>query len=136
MSLPHSAHSSGPARDAFRVVCLCAQWCATCREYRVGFESLVTDFPAIGFRWLDIEDEADELGDLDIENFPTLLLARGEAVLFFGTMPPQLGHLRRMLENFIQQTAQESLDYACSDAERSAWQDNEDLRRLGRRSGQ
>ncbi len=136
MPLHQSAHLSGPARDEFQVVCLCAQWCATCCEYRAGFENLATDFPASGFRWLDIEDEADELGDLDIENFPTLLLARGESVLFFGPMPPQLGHLRRMLENFAEQTAHESRDYARSDTERRAWQENEDLRRLGQRPGQ
>jgi thioredoxin 1 len=36
------------------------------------------------FVWVDIEDESELVGDLDIEDFPTLLLARGGRVLFFG----------------------------------------------------
>jgi len=50
------------------------------------------------FLWIDVEDEADALGDLDIETFPTLLLAAdGSQVGFFGPLPPQPGVLARML---------------------------------------
>lgn len=131
MTLPPAARTADAAGEAFTVVCLCAQWCTTCREYRPGFEDLARQFPESRFRWLDIEDEADELGDLDVENFPTLLIARGESVLFFGTMPPQLAHLRRMLESFAEQSLEQSRHYARSDAERSSWQDCDDLCRLG-----
>ncbi len=31
---------------------------------------------AMRFAWVDIEDESELVGDLDIEDFPTLLLAR------------------------------------------------------------
>ena len=79
------------------------------------------------FRWLDIEDCADDMGDLDVENFPTLLIRRGSAVLFFGTMLPHLGHLRRTLETFGEQTPEESVHYARSNPERLAWQSNRDL---------
>lgn len=36
------------------------------------------------FNWLDIEAEAEAMGDLDIENFPTLLIRRGESIVFFA----------------------------------------------------
>ena len=114
----------------FSVICLCAEWCGTCRDYRPGFESLAAVFPAMHFRWVDIEDHADEMGDLDVENFPTLLIRRGEDILFFGTMLPHLGHLRRTLETFAEQSPAESRQYASSSAERQGWQRDPDLRQL------
>lgn len=114
----------------FTVVCLCAEWCGTCRDYRAGFDALSSAFPAVDFAWLDIEDQADVMGDIDVENFPTVLIRRGDLVLFFGVLLPHLGHLRRMLETFLAQTADESHRYAHSHPERAAWQTDSDLRRL------
>ena len=51
--------------------------------------------------WIDIEDEAELVGDLDIENFPTLLLARGPRVLFFGTVTPHAGTLERLVRGAL-----------------------------------
>lgn len=121
----------GAAADVFRVLCLCAEWCGTCREYRPGFLALAAQFPNVRFGWIDIEDRADDMGDLDIENFPTLLVLRGERVLFFGTMLPHVGHLQRTIEVFVAQGEDESLAYANSDNERRSWQNNADLRHLG-----
>ena len=53
---------AGKAMDGFLVICLCAQWCGTCRDYRVGFDELAATFPDVRFSWLDIEEQADELG--------------------------------------------------------------------------
>ena len=85
----------------FDVWCLCAQWCHTCVEYRPGFLALARDFPHSRFRWIDIEDQADEVGDLEVDNFPTLRVKRGDAVLFHGPMEPHHGQLRRLLESFM-----------------------------------
>ena len=115
----------------FSVVCLCAEWCGTCREYREVFNKLAGEFENVGFSWWDIEDEADKLGDLDIENFPTILIRRGRWILFFGVLLPQPGHLRRLLESFMAQTPEESQLYACSNAERGGWQANGDLSGIG-----
>ena len=72
------------------VACLCAAWCGSCRDYRATFDALAARFAAdVDFAWIDIEDEADALGDPDIENFPTLLIARGGTPLFLGPVTPQ-----------------------------------------------
>ena len=80
------------------VACLCAEWCDTCRKYRPEFESLGHEFSRHRFVWIDVEDQGDLVIDVEIENFPTLLVARGDQLLFAGTMLPQIGHLRRLLE--------------------------------------
>lgn len=118
--------------EGLLVICLCAEWCGTCRDYRPGFDALAAEFPDARFRWLDIEDNADEMGDLDIENFPTLLIFHGQSVLFFGTMLPHLEHLRRTLEIFQDLTPEQRRHYAESNGERQAWQRNQDLRALNR----
>ncbi|MDR3220431.1 MAG: thioredoxin family protein [Candidatus Accumulibacter sp.] len=113
--------------DDFAVVCLCAEWCGTCREYRAEFERLADQFPGVRFLWRDIEENAEQLGNLEIENFPTILVRRRQWVLFFGAIPPQAGHLRRLIETFLEQTAEQSGHYALSTPERSAWQQDPDL---------
>ena len=113
-----------------RVTCLCAEWCTSCREYRSGFDGLAVGLPQVRFRWLDIEDEAEALGDLDVENFPTLLIGRAGLVLFYGPMLPQHKHLRRMIEQLLPLSLDESREHAFSGEAHRAWQENADLRRL------
>lgn len=81
------------------VACLCAAWCRTCESYREVFEAACAELPQAGLhvRWIDIEDEADLIGDLDIETFPTLLIADDEQVRFAGPLTPQPETLRRVL---------------------------------------
>ena len=79
------------------VVSLCAQWCGVCRDWRPVLDQLAGSHPQVAWRWLDIEDEADLLDDLDVETFPTLLVARGPEVLFFGPTLPQAEGLARLL---------------------------------------
>ena len=122
---------AGAPTTGFVVVCLCAEWCGTCRDYRSGFDELATEFAGSRFLWVDIEDDADAIGDLDVDNFPTLLIKRDGVVLFFGTMLPHLSHLRRPLETFAEQTGEEARAYATSDPLRRAWQEDADLHALG-----
>jgi len=83
------------------VACLCAQWCGVCRDYRSRFEEarsqVLAVCPEAQFLWIDIEDEADLLHPLDVEDFPTLLLARGAQARFFGPLTPQVQTLVRMV---------------------------------------
>jgi len=78
-------------------VCLCAAWCDTCEAYRPVLDRAAQQFPDAQFIWLDIEDHEALLGSLDIENFPTLLVAVGDEVRFFGTLTPQPETLTRLL---------------------------------------
>lgn len=79
--------------------CLCAAWCGSCRDYRATFEQAAREHPEARFLWVDIEDESDALApfDLDIENFPTLLIARGDELRFLGTVLPHAATLARTL---------------------------------------
>jgi thioredoxin len=98
MSTPPSIQ---PSDREFLVFCLCAAWCGTCRDYRTVFDALQTRFPAAGFVWVDVEDDADWIGDLDVDNFPTLVVQHHEAVLFQGVLMPQSGIVERLLESLF-----------------------------------
>lgn len=95
---PVRTAAPGIGADASRLaICLCAAWCDTCEAYRPVIESAARQFPDATFVWLDIEDHEDLLGPLDIEDFPTLLVAVGNEVRFFGTLTPQPETLARLL---------------------------------------
>lgn len=79
------------------VVCLCAQWCGVCKDYRQGFEDLAASHPEARFVWLDIEDREDVAGDLDIETFPSVLISDAQHARFMGPLLPQLPVLSRLL---------------------------------------
>ena len=95
VSLSDNLPMSSPVLD---VVCLCAQWCGTCRDYVEAFPELQKAMPGHRYRWIDIEDEADAIGDIDVETFPTLLVAFEGVVLFAGPVLPRLGDATRLLE--------------------------------------
>jgi thioredoxin 1 len=118
-----------PVDREFLVVCLCAAWCGTCREYEEGFRELETRYPDCGFLWVDIEDEHSGVEDWDIENFPTLLIQRNELVLFMGPMLPHHGILKQTLEVFLAQSADEARSYAHATPERAGWQASYDYRK-------
>jgi thioredoxin 1 len=85
----------------YLVACLCAEWCDTCVAYRPGFLAMAERFPRAEFRWVDIEDDAEAVEDIDVENFPTILVRRGEETLFHGVMLPHHEHLQRLLEKLM-----------------------------------
>ncbi|MDB5814080.1 MAG: thiol reductase thioredoxin [Rhodocyclales bacterium] len=114
--------------QGFLVACLCAQWCSSCREYRPAFETLASQFPAARLAWIDVEDEPEVAGDIDIDNFPTLVIQRDAHVLFCGPMLPHIAQLERLLQTFLAQTPEESRAYALSSPERRVWQSIADVR--------
>jgi len=85
----------------FLVACLCAAWCDTCVAYRSGFLAMAQRFPRAEFRWVDVEDDAEAVEDIEVENFPTILVKRGADTLFEGVMLPHHEHLQRLLEKLI-----------------------------------
>lgn len=123
------------AGERLIVACLCAAWCGTCGSYRAAFEGLAARHPEHAFVWIDIEDQADVVGDLDVENFPTLLLQRGETVAFFGTVLPDPKVAERMIQAQADHSDAELARLAQSSEERRQWQREANLRALLRGAG-
>jgi thiol-disulfide isomerase/thioredoxin len=89
--------------EPWLVAVLCAAWCRTCDEYRPTFDALARRFGAqAAFRWVDIEDDEAALGEVDVVDFPTLLIAHGDTVYFFGPVLPQAGAARQLIERALQ----------------------------------
>ena len=72
------------------VACLCAAWCVACREYGATFAALAAQFGGeADFAWIDIE------------NFPTLLIADGRVARFFGPVVPQASAAERLIRGAL-----------------------------------
>lgn len=79
------------------VACLCARWCRLCNSYQATFDEVATRHPASRFVYIDIEDEADLVHAIDVEDFPTLLIAQGGTLRFLGVITPQPDTLDRLV---------------------------------------
>jgi thioredoxin 1 len=84
--------------DALAVIVLCARWCDVCNEFRSSLERIAAERPALNFLWLDIEDDAAVCGDIEVENFPTLAIFRGDQLVHYGTSVPQEGVVARLID--------------------------------------
>ena len=115
-------------QDAWVVACLCAAWCDTCRGYRSSFDMLRELHPDKHFVWIDIEDQADFIGDIDVENFPTLLIQRGDTVAFFGTVLPDVKIADRLVKAQAEKSHTELRAEAAGSPERTTWQRDCNLR--------
>lgn len=89
---------NAPPFEPLLVACLCAQWCGTCKDYAPLFEGLQAEFPGATFRWIDIEDESELVDPLEVEDFPTLLIASGGQARFFGPVMPHVETLKRLIQ--------------------------------------
>lgn len=93
------------AAETLQIACLCAAWCRTCDAYAPVLQQVVAELTAEGqalqARWIDVEDEAELLGDVDIETFPTLLVFDAQRVRFAGPLTPQPETLRRLLRSLL-----------------------------------
>ncbi|MDT9001986.1 thioredoxin family protein [Paucibacter sp. APW11] len=96
-----SSSAPSPKAATVLVACLCAEWCRTCESYHASFAELREQNPAYRFVWVDIEDDAELVGDLEVETFPTLLIGVGEELRFLGPVLPQPGAAQRLLEAML-----------------------------------
>lgn len=118
------------AEGRWIVACLCAAWCGTCGSYRATFEQIASRHPDKHFVWIDIEDQADIVGDLDVDNFPTLLMQKDGVVAFFGTVLPDAALAERLIQAQASQTDDDLARQAASSSERRHWQAQCNLREL------
>ena len=98
--MPHQEDES-----AVLVACLCAAWCRVCEGYHEVFAALREQHPGWRFVWVDIEDDAELVDDLEVETFPTLLVGRGRELRFIGPVMPQLATAQRLLTSLEQAPA-------------------------------
>ncbi|MFC5473661.1 thioredoxin family protein [Paraherbaspirillum soli] len=110
------------ADDGWVVACLCARWCGSCRDYLTNFTALSQRHPQLQFAWIDIEDQADLIGDLDVDNFPTLLIQRGDVVAFLAPVEMDLRLAERIILAQMEKSPSELQAEAASSAERRNWQ--------------
>ncbi|MGS0753688.1 thioredoxin family protein [Roseateles sp. GG27B] len=96
-NLPQQAHPTAPTL----VACLCAAWCRTCDDYRPMFAALQAQHPDCRWVWVDIEDEAELIGELEVETFPTLLIGCGAQLRFIGPVLPQQANAERLLGSIL-----------------------------------
>ncbi len=87
-----------PPPPALWVACLCADWCGSCRDYQQRFEQVGRTFAGAQFVWVDIEDQADLVDPIEVDNFPTVLVVVDGAVRFFGSITPQTETLQRLVQ--------------------------------------
>lgn len=80
-----------------------------CRDWRDVFQEAAALRPDMRFAWIDIEDEAEAMGDYDVETFPTVLVARDDKALFLGPIQPSPGHLARLLGSLKHTQTDEAL---------------------------
>lgn len=89
------------APSPLHLACLCAAWCRLCDDYAPILSAVAQAFAADGVplqtHWIDIEDEADLVGDLDVVMFPMIVIAAGTQARFAGPVTPQADTLRRLL---------------------------------------
>ncbi len=116
--------------DTWIVACLCAEWCGTCRGYRAGFDELADRHPDKRVIWIDVEDCADVVGDLEQENFPTMLIQHQGIVTYFAPVLPDHRQVDRLLASLTSESLDALRKQAESSAERKAWQENCNLRTL------
>jgi thioredoxin 1 len=86
------------------VISLCAAWCHTCGEFREAFERIAVERGDVQFVWLDIEDDHEICGDIDVENFPTLAVFRGDVPVHFGVSTPQEATVARLIDELASRT--------------------------------
>jgi thioredoxin reductase (NADPH) len=86
------------------VISLCAAWCHTCGEFREAFERIAAARGNAQFVWLDIEDDHEICGDIDVEDFPTLAVFRGDVPIHYGVSLPQEGTVGRLIDALASRT--------------------------------
>ncbi len=100
-----------------KVVCVCAAWCGTCRDYLPVLTAMAEARPEWRMHWVDVEDFEAALDETDITTFPMILIEDGEGALCFaGPVTPQPGMLQRLCD------AAQQGSLRLGEAEGATWQ--------------
>jgi thioredoxin 1 len=84
------------------VTCFCAAWCRTCDAYDAVIQELRAQYGVkVRLSWLDIEEQSEVLDDVDVENFPTLLVADANQTYFFGPVLPYATAAKQLIDRAL-----------------------------------
>ena len=99
-------------KPTLHVACLCAGWCHLCDDYRAVLRSVAAEMEgaaaSLRWHWIDIEDEADLVGDVDVETFPTVVISDVAGVRFAGPLMPHPDALRRLLRATVLEACEQT----------------------------
>lgn len=109
------------------VACLCAAWCDVCTRYRTEFDAFAAQHAEWLFLWIDIEDQADLVGNFEVEDFPTLLIQQHGLVTFYGTMQPDTTQLKRLLQSQTKQSLEQLQTQTTTNEHQRRWQSEANL---------
>ncbi|MEO9101493.1 MAG: thioredoxin family protein, partial [Burkholderiaceae bacterium] len=88
------------------VACLCAGWCSSCAAWHGAFAALAQEFAGDCFVWIDIEDHAELVADVEVETLPVMLVQTAQAGPgFVGPIEPRTAILRSLLQRAHQDDA-------------------------------
>jgi thioredoxin reductase (NADPH) len=76
---------------------MCAAWCTACREFEPLAAALAEKLPEHSWVWIDIEDDAALVGDVDIETFPTVAVYVDGRLAHFGPVLPSPALVERLV---------------------------------------
>lgn len=94
------------SNDFYLILCFCADWCRTCRQYRQKLSILSDQLKQHQFYWIDIEDNYEFVGDEDIMNFPTLLVQVNRKTVFYGNINTNIDHLSMIIKTISNNSRQ------------------------------
>lgn len=99
-----AADVTGGAREPqpmpWRVAVFCADWCRVCREFVPQLQRSLGGRDDVRLLCLDIESFPDEEDLLDIENFPTLLLADAQGrARYAGAVLPKVAAVEQLIDS-------------------------------------
>jgi len=101
------------------IACFCAAWCRTCDDYAHVVTSLKDQYaPFADVVWVDIEDHAEVLDEVDVENFPTLLVSDRHQVYFWGTLLPHASTVTQLIDRVLSGKIQGVTDTAITQLDR------------------
>jgi thiol-disulfide isomerase/thioredoxin len=116
--------------DEWVIACFCAGWCKSCRGYHADLARLARAYPKIAFFWIDIEEHADLMGDLDIDKFPSILIQYRNMVTFFSCITADIGQLERIMGSLLREDEQELRRQTQLSEERRMWQQTCNMKQM------
>ncbi|MCV5555201.1 thioredoxin domain-containing protein, partial [Escherichia coli] len=80
------------------VVCLCADWCNSCNDWKNPLIALSEKYRNDFFIWMDIERHSDMVSDVDLDTLPVLLVQKNNDIIFLGAVVPRVNTIIPLLE--------------------------------------